>query len=319
MRRHRNRSVVLRCLCWIAALAIFAIGIAVINFALTDTSYVPDEDPDGALYAVLFGLGISVYAVFFIRSMLRKVHKRYSRYYKALIVPPLVANMVERATYPSEFPSGRFVCSYEANQFISPSQLTVFPMFHHLDKAREWQGEDLFSGTLGLTDFQLSEIFAQEVERDTDSGNDVKTTLFNGFVFIADFHKHFEGTITISSRKGKYSYYSAPRGTDMKTISHEFDQLYRLRTTDSTTARYLLPVDMYERLIRLRHLFPKQGIQLCLHDGILAIAIHHLDFFEAKGIRKLENDAIRHTYDELRSILDIVDLLNLNTRIWGKE
>jgi hypothetical protein len=85
------------------------------------------------------------------------------------------------------------------------------------------------------------------------------------------------------------------------------------------SARYLLPVNMLERLVQLRQKFRKYGITICLHDGIITVVIHNCDFFEVDGFGKLGTQAFRKTYDELVSVLDIIDQLNLNTRIWGKQ
>jgi hypothetical protein len=321
LRRHRNRSIVRRGWGITIGLAIAAIGIAAMWYAVEASDSVSsgtDEEFEGYFYLLLFGILIVICSPLYIRQANRKAHKRYSRFYKELIVPPMVANMVSQASYPPELKGGRFKCRFKADGYISKNKLMEIPIFTHLGKANLFHGEDYFEGTLGLTDFQLCEVHAQEEERDHESGNKVRSTLFEGLVFIGDFHKSFEGTTVIESRKGKISRYMPHVGDFMKTISHEFDKMFRVWTSDETTARYLLPVDMLERLVALRKRYPKNAMSICLHDGKLTIAIHCIDYFEAKGIKKLEDDGILHTYNEIRSILDIVDLLNLNTRIWNK-
>jgi hypothetical protein len=231
----------------------------------------------------------------------------------------MVANMVEHADYPPGMKNGRTKCSFDVDGYIAKEELLQYPIFDRLNEANVYRGEDYFTGTLGATDFQLCEISALQEEREYESGNKIRTVLFEGLVLIADFHKDFEGTTVIETRKGMISRKLHHVGEAMNTISHEFDKHFRVWTTDETTARYLLPVDMLERLVRLRKQFPKNGMSICLHEGKLAIAIHRLDYFEARGIKKLEDEGVRHTYNEIRSILDIVDLLNLNTRIWNKQ
>ena len=104
----------------------------------------------------------------------------------------------------------------------------------------------------------------------------------------------------------------------MHTISLEFDKQFKVTTTDEVTARYLLPVNMLERILVLRKLFPRKGMALCLHDGLLIISIHDADFFEIPGIQKIGGKGVLRTYREIKAILDIIELLNLNLRIWSK-
>ncbi len=314
LRKHRDRSVARRIWHIGVGLAIAAIGCYLIAFAMTESS--PADDPDDPLYLFLFGILIVICSPIYIHQAIRRAHKKYSRYYKELIVPPLVANMVSQASYP-DFSDSRFECRFEPDGYISREKMLEIPIFTGLEEANRYQGEDYFQGTLGVTDFQLCEIYAEKEERD-ESGNKNRYPLFKGLVFIADFHKNFEGTTVIVSRKGKAIARLKHVGDRMGTISHEFDKLFRVRTTDETTARYLLPVNMLERFIELRKRFPKNGMSICLHEGTLTIAIHLIDYFEAKGIKKLEEGGILHTYNEIRSILDVVDILNLNTRIWTK-
>ncbi len=316
LRKHRTRSIIRRSVHVGIGLAIAAIGVYLTVFAMTAESS-PTDDPDGPLYAFLFGILVVICSPIYIHKAIRRAHKKYSRYYKELIVPPLIANMVSKASYP-DLSDRRFECRFEADAYIMQDQLIEIPIFAGLDAANKYTGEDYFRGKLGVTDFQLCEIHAQKEERDHESGNKNRYTLFEGLVFIADFHKQFKGTTVIVSRKGKVSGGLEHVGDRMGTISHEFDRLFRVWTTDETTARYLLPVNMLERLVELRKRFPKNGMSICLHEGTLTIAIHLIDYFEAKGIKKLEEDGILHTYNEIRAILDIVDLLNLNTRIWSK-
>ncbi|MBD2845531.1 DUF3137 domain-containing protein [Paenibacillus sp. IB182496] len=312
LRRHRNKALVLRSLSWILGAVIFVVGVCILVLVVQDGEW---DDSEGQGAALVFGVVVIICSFIYMRYASRRIIKSYSRHYKRLIVPPLVANMIEQASYEGDA-GARFICHYEAEGGIPLEELLKVPLFDYLQAATKYTSEDLFAGTLGETDFKLAELHAQEVE-ETEDGN-TTSTVFEGLIFMADFHKHFAGTTTIASRKGRIGYPPSLSGSKMNTVSHEFDQHYRLRTTNETTSRYLLPVDMLERLVRLREQFPKKGIHLCLHEGMLVIAIHRVDFFEVKGLRRLGEDAIMKTYQEFRSILDIVDLLNLNTRIWSK-
>lgn len=317
---HRHRAVAIRKRHTAFGLVIAAAGVGLMWTAIGTTSMADalrNPELEGYFYRFLFGILVILCAVLYIRAAYRRTEKKFSRISKRLIVPPLVDSMVSGAEYPSDGTNGRLGCSYNADGFIPASELLKFPIFGRLSKAEKYTGENHFIGTLGAADFQMSEISAYRVERQYDSDYKRKEQFFEGLVLIADLPHDFGGTTVIETRKGKTSG-SLPRaGEALDGITYDFDREFRVWTTDETTARDLLQGDMLEKLARLRGQFPKNAMSICLHEGKLAIAIHRVDLLEARGM-KLDEDSIRNTYDEIRSILDIVDLLHLNTRTWHR-
>lgn len=269
---------------------------------------------------VMSGLGSVVMSVVMVIVFYRISHKHYSAYYKQLVVPPLVQDVLVKSEVDSGGSAGENECTFDHEDCIDFDQLLEIPLFQKYDHEKiSYTGEDLFRGWLGDTEFQFSD-FVIKRNRDlvlVDQTIDV--TVFRGLVFIADFHKAFEGTVTLTTKRGKVYRHQTMVGSRMNTVSFEFDKMFKVTTTDEMTARYLLPVNMLERIVALRKLFPRKGMAICLHDGLLAISIHDVDFFEIKGLSKLKSKGVQHTYSEIKAIIDIVDVLNLNLRIWGKQ
>ena len=177
----------------------------------------------------------------------------------------------------------------------------------------------MFTGKLGETSFQFSDFVIKQNRDIPLADQNIDLTVFKGLVFMADFHKAFEGTTTLITRKGKKYKRQTLIGSRMRTVSHEFDQMFNVFTTDEITARYLLPANMLERIINLRKLIPGEGMAICLHEGKLVISLHNIDFFESDGLKALDNHGLMRTYQEIKAILEIIDLLNLNLRLWNKR
>lgn len=310
-----NRAVVRRNRHTAFGLAAAAAGAGLIVHALGTTGMADalrNPELEGYFYQFLFGILLILCSLLYIRAAFRRTQKHFSRICKKLIVPPLMDSKVRGAEYPSDGTNGRTGCSFRAEGCIPASELLQFPIFGRLGKAEKYAGENHCIGTLGATDFQMCEVSAYRVERQYDSEYKRKELFFEGFVLIADPHRDFGGTTVVESRAGRKSGSLQRAGEALDGITHDFDREFRVWTTDEQAARDLLQGDMLERLARLRGQFPKNGMSICLHEGRLAIAIHCVNLPRAKDM-KPEDDNIRNTYDEIRSILDIVDLLNPNT------
>jgi len=278
---------------------------------------------------VFSGFGGLFVSVFITRYCLRIVRKTYSAEYKKLFIPPLVTSVITQAANSDtqasrgngsqrNQPANR--CSFYHDRHINISLLQRIPLFaKYVGDDLIFHGEDLFSGKINKTDFQFSDFLIKREYKSKLVDQTFEFTIFRGLVFIADFHKAFEGTTTLMSRKGKKYKRQRMIGSRMNTVSHEFDRLFRTTTTDEITARYLLPANIIERIIHLRKLFPKNGVSICLHNGIVVIAIQDVDYFEADGLNKPESKAVRHTYEQIQTLVSIIELLNLNIRIWNKR
>ncbi|WP_337104215.1 DUF3137 domain-containing protein [Paenibacillus sp. YIM B09110] len=311
--KKRNFYIKMRSLIWLAGVAISTIGIWLFWLVFIVEPDIPENESEGAIYAVFALIAMMLVGGYVIWLGNRKMHKKYSYHYKKLIVPELVTRLIKEASYSSNIANARYSCDYKINEGIPLAQLQAFPMFKVIKDSHKSKGEDLFVGTLGVTDFQMAEMKIWEVTEDLDSTS--KIPLYTGLVFIADFNKDFKGTTVIQSRKGKYTALKVSVGSKIKTMNEAFDRVFRISTTDERTTSDLLPVPMLERLIALSNKFPGKAISICLHDGKLALAIHFVDYFETNGLIPLDAGAIQNTYDEIKSMFEIVELLSLNDRL----
>lgn len=305
--KQRRKAIRGRIVGWLLGFALLALGLLLIIFG---------SDGD----TIFSGLGSMVMSVVMVVVSYKLTHKNYSEHYKQLVVPRLVSDVLKSFSPADDSDKNGSRCTFNHENCVDFDLLLKVPLFQKYNHDKiSYHGEDLFSGTLGRTDFQFSEFVIKKNRDLILVDQDIDMTVFRGLVFIADFHKSFQGTTTLTTRRGKIYRHQAVVGSSMRTVSHEFDRMFKVSTTDEVTARYLLPANMLERIISLRKLFRRKGMAICLHDGMLIFSIHKVDFFEIEGLKKPESQGLLRTYEEIKAIVDIIDLLNLNLRIWSKQ
>lgn len=225
-----------------------------------------------------------------------------STYYKELI-GEIVQNLCPAA-------------SYSPNDGISESVFSNSGLFTSPDR---YHAEDQISGYVDKTSFVCSEVHAEERKtRTTKSGTQhYWVTIFRGFLFMADFHKDFKGKTTII----RNSLFKLKFGESrVKMESPEFEKVFDVFSTDQVEARYLITPSMMERLLSLNSRFGKD-VTISFRNSTILVAIpSSRNCFEASVWRSLSDMRIlKADFEVIHSLLEIVDELNLNTRIWTKE
>lgn len=213
-----------------------------------------------------------------------------------------------------------YVLDYEPRSYIAQEDYERSKLY--TEPINSYQGEDLIRGRVGKTELRFSELRAV-YERSGKSDSTV--TAFQGVFFIADANKHFSSetyilaTGALQRLKSVFAdSQAAGRGEFIEMENPEFNRAFRVYASDSIEARYLLTPDFMERFLALRSL--GREVSASFVAGHLHIGIETAqDFFQADlGSSLLEKESLRPFYEELKSFLDIVEVLNLNTRIWSK-
>lgn len=273
-----------------------------------------DSRVAGIIGTVLWAvIGLILYSVKF--SSLRT---RYRNTFKRLVVPDLLARID---------PSLR----HDAGSGISFDAYTNTELF--TGKADRYSSEDLISGRYGKTAVRLAECHAEERHetRDSEGHREVRyVTIFRGILLIADFHKHFQGRTflfpdvaeRLLGRHGRFLQKLGGRSAThlIQLEDPEFEKAFAVYATDEVEARYLLSTSMMERLLRLRSRFGKE-VRMALKNSVIAIAVPYQGRFLEPELKTPATDPgqIDRLDRELRVFLDIVEELDLNTRIWSKE
>lgn len=193
--------------------------------------------------------------------------------------------------------------------------------------------EDLIHGVYGKTGFQLAEVHAQEKRESRDSDGKRKTTyvtIFKGLILIADFHKHFQGRTFIYPDVAEKALgnlgrtlqkMSGPRGTELIQLEDvEFEKEFSVHSSDQIEVRYLLSPAMMRRILELKRKFGKH-VYLAFKDSNLILAVSHPDPYLEPDIRVPANDPsqIEQMLKEISQLIEVIEELDLNTRIWTKH
>ncbi|MFN3813666.1 MAG: DUF3137 domain-containing protein [Aquificaceae bacterium] len=144
-------------------------------------------------------------------------------------------------------------------------------------------------------------------------------TVFKGVVFMADFNKSFKSKVLVVPNSVKVS-----GGLKrMKMEDPEFEKYFDVYGEDQVETRYILSTSLMERITRLLQKLREQGagsMRLSFVDSQLFIAIElGLSFLKIPIFRKVSYKHLLDYYEGLKLLYDIVEELNLNTRIWSKS
>ena len=239
------------------------------------------------------------------------VHQRNKviNVYKSVVIPKIISS-VDSSYY------------YNAKRYINESQFKESQLFKKPDR---YNGEDYISGRLGKTDFELSEVHAEYETRDKD-GDSSYHTIFKGLFMIADFHKDFQGHTVVIPDKGGEGWFgrlvkrSSRKGMEIAKMENaDFEKLFDVYTTDQVEARYILSMSMIENIMRLKGAFGSK-IHMAFLNSCVYIAIEwKFDILEPNLKKTLLDESTIHDFlDEIWMCLEIIEDLDLNTRIWTK-
>lgn len=210
----------------------------------------------------------------------------------------------------------------EASEFVYTQLFTQDP--------DRYNTEDLVTGSAGKTRFYFAEVHA-EYKTVTQTKNGTRTEwhdIFKGIIFAADFNKNFNG-ITIVRPRGFANalgaWFSknifAFSGSDVVKLENpDFDKTFVTYGSDQVEARYILTPAMMERILKLNH-ESKYDITLSFIESRMYIAFPlNRNYFEAPVFKSLINaEALNDDITAVKFMYDIVQELDLNTRIWGRD
>lgn len=237
-------------------------------------------------------------------------------------------------------PAIRFLApefDYQPSRHVAEERVRKSRIFALNGDITEMGGDDRFSGRIGATAVEFSEVWVGTTAEFEPVDKDARLPTYNGLFMVADFNKPFEHATLIvpdlNQRRVQEEFARARGGlknapnvastpeSDMKEVrleSLEFGRLFEVRASDRVEAYYILTPDIMERLIAFRER-THYGLMLSFVDTTMCAFIHCGPLFE----EKLDADvtqfaAYQPYYEQLHLVFDLVEAMNLNTRLWGK-
>jgi len=243
------------------------------------------------------------------------VSKQYRQDFKNKIIQKITAFVDENLVYSPE-------------NYVSRDKFTNSGIFQKY--CNNYRGEDHFTGKLGKTEIEFSEVQGRHVTT-TGTGSKRKshyTTIFKGIFIVADFNKNFNGhTIvlpdTAEKMLGKFGQNlqsMSSRGELVKLEDPEFEKEFCVYSDDQLEARYILSPSLMKRIVDFKRKWNTK-IYLSFRDSKLYVAIKmDKNLFESRLFKSIvDYNFIEQNIRFLTLLTGIVEDLNLNTRIWTKE
>lgn len=262
-----------------------------------------------SLIIVIIG-AVSLYGLY--RRYKNSVTREYRMEFKQKVIRKIVKYIDPKHRYS---PYGK----------LSKSEFDQSDMF--LFSPDRYRGDDLVSGINDQTSFSFSEIYAQHYVRDHRRRRHL-VPLFKGILFKADFNKNFNSRTLvladISERfLGSFGEFvqklNITRDEIVRLENPDFEKVFSVYSPDQIEARYILSPKLMERILTYseKHKLP---ISLSFSNSSVYIAIPRIkDLFEPEVFKTIDNEELMHSYyEDMKLAIDIIDELDLNTRIWSK-
>jgi hypothetical protein len=213
-----------------------------------------------------------------------------------------------------------------SEQFLRTQLFTTRP-----DRYRT---EDLLTGRIGECPVAIAEIHAEERRTRRDSKGNSETyyvTIFQGILMSAEFPKRFHGVTRILPDNEKSLFAGIgkaiegffPFGSNdlVRLEDPEFETHFQVYSSDQVEARYLLSTSLMRRILDLRQTWGSRALRISFVDSQIHLAIpNQANFFEPNLHDSLLGDGpFQRIAAEIRSCLELVEQLNLETKIWSRS
>jgi hypothetical protein len=179
------------------------------------------------------------------------------------------------------------------------------------------------TGQVRGTSIKFSELQLYKVTENESSKSDSIKKLFCGIFYVADFNKNFTTHTLVVPNTFKTFFQSITTGfLNQEKVALEnpqFEKLFEVYAEDQVEARYILSTNIMNKLVDFRN---KTGHELYISfigDKIYIAISTNGELFEPKINKTLYDfNIVKEYYEDLMLAAEIVEMLNLNLRIWTK-
>lgn len=187
-----------------------------------------------------------------------------------------------------------------------------------------YNGDDYVEGQIDKTYFCFSELHTQYRKQSGKTSYNVN--IFKGLFFISDFNKHFRGRTYVWSRSNPQlnfiTKYFSSFGANLEKVtleSSDFERSFIVYSNDQVEARYLLTPAFMERMMKLRRMMG-DGISFSFINTNIFVAIPVSGkLFEPNIFSPNDFHQAGDYYNTVHIVIDIINELKLNDRLWTKE
>ena len=183
-------------------------------------------------------------------------------------------------------------------------------------------GEDLVDGYYNGNYIRFSELVVKRY-----IGGNLKVTTFKGLYLKLEFNKHFHSqTIVVPDVAENLFGYAGKSAQNIISGSKlvymedpEFEKLFAVYSDDQVEARYLLSTAFMQKLVETYKKVGPISVSFIEDEMHLAFKTGH-DFFKLSTDENLSSPStVKHFYDDLKFIFDLIDTFELNQKLWSKQ
>jgi hypothetical protein len=192
------------------------------------------------------------------------------------------------------------------------------------------KGGNYVKGIFDKTEISFSYMHT-EYKEVTYTKNGKKTTwhtIFSGIFMVADSNKNFAGkTLILPDTAEKYlggfgkwlqKQAGNPVGELVYMENVKFEKEFAVYSTDPVEARYLITPKIQEQIFNMKKLLRKD-LRLSFVNNHVYLAISRNDIFVLKtSLSFTDEKTLRYYMKDIIELLTLIQLLDLNVRIWGR-
>ena len=140
---------------------------------------------------------------------------------------------------------------------------------------------------------------------------------FNGVFIELDMNKKFEGQTFILEKDNIKDNLTLSKTYEKVNLEDsEFAQEFCVYSQNQIEARYILTTSMIDRLKKLKEIYKAEYIRAAFKDEKIIIMIQTgRDMFQMAGKSQITKETFIQLFDEITSVLDIIDILKLNEKL----
>ena len=219
--------------------------------------------------------------------------------------------------------------NYQANKGFSKEQYHQTNLFPR--ELSEYKSSDFFSGQVQGVKLQFAQVATYFERQGLSTKN--KVPIFVGLLLELEANKSFQqGAVVLpdynEARWGRFALWlqardkarEARQGPIVYMENPEFERAFIVRGQDPIETRYLITPDMMIRFLELKNLKPLDFMCSFVPGHVYLALPLGRDLFTPSLFRSLyDAKQVQEIYQTLTDCLKVVEILNLNTRIWTKS
>lgn len=285
------------------------IFIFIYSFQLYNTGQISTLAVRVIVAGSLLVIGLLVFFVF--NSYLKRLRK-YKKEYKKEVVSKIIHLLNPKWKY----------------KYKKKISRTEYHKSHlYWKKEDSYRGDDLVTGVIDKTDFELCELHTRYKTKDS-KGKDQWHTIFRGLFLHADFNKNIQGqTFVLPDRAekllgkfGRAFQKGQAVGNLVQLENLSFEKEYAVYSNDQVEARYILTPTIMEALVRIKDLHKRKVLFSFTGSRVYCAMPFRKPLFEPRIMRSgVRFDDVEKIFTLMQLIETVITELNLNTRIWTKE